>query len=548
MEFAQNGSLEDYYKNYKKNFVDIEHFKPLDQSFIIKIFKQILNGLKYLKRKNIIHRDIKPDNILLDEENNIKISDFGISAIFRDKNLDNKDKDESLYSNSTRVGSKDYVCTEIEEGKEYDYKADIYSLGLTMFFLMSYENPIKLKKDSLTKKSYRDIDYFSMNKIYNIYLRRLVIKMINNDINKRPSASDSFDELEIIELFIKSPKNKIIKKVLRDLKMNVNKENENSHNFNTNMNQMNSNINSMMDRMSLNNQNNDKNKNNFEDEILYENIYPQIMENKIKVKFIFPRKTYYIQIPSFLRKDELYSTVNYIHNREIDFPSNDIIEMIELFHNGIELENDDSPINFIKDFDSIIVKINEPKIELYEESLLLKKKNSKIINIVFNILDISKLVISFEENMTVEEMIKIFCLYNYINLSFIGHINLYYRTTKLEYNKVLLEYNITELSELKINSWELEYKPDYYSIFKNPGKHLHVSVKDEINNSEFKFHAGTLLKIKYFYYDLYLKAFENKQNTEFLISIGNTELKKEDERTFNCLGIRNDFTCIIKKK
>ena len=48
MEFAQNGSLEDYYNKYKQNYSDKKSFIPLDQNIIIKIFKQILNGLKYL--------------------------------------------------------------------------------------------------------------------------------------------------------------------------------------------------------------------------------------------------------------------------------------------------------------------------------------------------------------------------------------------------------------------------------------------------------------------------------------------------------------------
>ena len=418
MEFAQNGSLEDYYNKYKQNFFDKEHFTQLDQKFIIKVFKQILNGLKYLKSKSIIHRDIKPDNILLDEENNVKISDFGIAAVFRDTNFD-EDIEETLISKGTQAGRIDYVCPEIEEGKEYDFGADIYSLGLTMIFLMSYENPIKIIKDS--KNYYRDIDFFSMDYIYNVYLRRLVIKMLNYDINKRPNVSDILDELEIIELFIKSPKNKIIKKVLRELKINDNKENENNQNFqnnncnqnfqnpqnypmlyqdnfynmnnqiifqnnginmnqiNTNMSQINSNMNSTMDKMNLNNQYNEKNTIENKE---YKDIYPEIKEKKIKVKFIFYKKDYYyIQIPSSLRKDELYSVANDIQIREYTPFAKDNIEMIELFHNGIELENDDSPINCINDFDSIIVEFNNSEIELYKESLHLKAKFSEILYI-----------------------------------------------------------------------------------------------------------------------------------------------------------------------
>jgi len=617
MEFAPNGCLEDYYNKYKQKFSDIEHFTPLDQKIIIKIFKQILNGLKYLQKKNIIHRDIKPDNILLDEEYNVKISDFGIAALYRDNNIDNQITDESLYTNCTTVGRRDYICPEIEEGKEYDYRADIYSLGLTMLFLMTYKNPIKIKKDSISKKAYRDIDFFSMDYIYNVYLRRLVIKMLNYDINKRPNARDSFDELEIIELFIKSPKNKIIKKVLKELKISENKENESSHNFkrhnsaqifpnfqNTNfnqtfqnvqnyqnppnypmiyqgnfynmnnqnifqnndlnMNQINSNINSnqmnliinsMNDKINMNNQN--KEEENLK--IKYQDIYPKIKEKKIKVKFIFPQSEngenfiYYIQIPSSLRKDELYSIVNYIYNREIDFPFNEIIEMIELFHNDIELENDNTPINYIKDFDSIIVKFNNSEIELYKDSFSLKTKNSKIFLIIFfkEISLINTRFFKFEANMTVEEMMKAFFIYNYINFPlhyFFYFYDIYYNSLKLEYNTTLLKNGVISNSILRI-VFNGRHLWNVYSLYQNPGKHLHVSVKDEINNAKFNFHAGTLQKIKDFYEYLNLYLIENEKIKEnIVIYIGKIELKKDEESTFNSFGIRNDFTCIIKSK
>ena len=54
----------------------------IPQELIIKIFKQILKGLVYLHSQNIIHRNIKPDNILIDENYNIKITGFGIEALY----------------------------------------------------------------------------------------------------------------------------------------------------------------------------------------------------------------------------------------------------------------------------------------------------------------------------------------------------------------------------------------------------------------------------------------------------------------------------------
>ena len=244
MECAQNGSLESYYEDYKNRFKDKEHFLPLDEKLIIKIFKQLLNGVNYLHSKGVIHRDIKIDNILLDEKNNIKITDFGISALYKgnneyeyeyeyeDEDEDNQKKDEILFCSNTTIGRRDTLSPEMKKFEKYDYKVDIYNLGLAMICLMSYENP--RIKDEKKKNNYY-VNKNAINEGYNTYLKKLVIRMLNDDKNLRPNGKEVLDELEIIEFFINNPKNLMIKNFLEEKdKLKINNESQNIQNNNDN--------------------------------------------------------------------------------------------------------------------------------------------------------------------------------------------------------------------------------------------------------------------------------------------------------------------------
>ena len=97
------------------------------------IFKQIIEGLKYIHKKKIVHRDIKLDNILIDLTNTIKICDFGVSRKFEKGNI--------IYE---RCGTPAYIAPEIYAKIGYDGpQCDIWSAGVTLYYILSGNLPFR---------------------------------------------------------------------------------------------------------------------------------------------------------------------------------------------------------------------------------------------------------------------------------------------------------------------------------------------------------------------------------------------------------------------
>ena len=96
-----------------------------DVSEALRIVKQVCLGLNHAQQKGITHRDIKPANILLSDENEVKITDFGIAKVM--------DDDKSLTKTGMMIGTPAYISPEQAKGDELDFRSDIYSLGVTLY-------------------------------------------------------------------------------------------------------------------------------------------------------------------------------------------------------------------------------------------------------------------------------------------------------------------------------------------------------------------------------------------------------------------------------
>lgn len=136
MEFLHGGTLEDA--------MESNGFKDYDQIF--DIIKQIAGGLSHAHSRNIIHRDVKPANIMMAEGKVPKIADFGL-ARFTDSNLT---------TTGTVLGTPNYMSPEQIRGRKIDGRSDLFALGIILYEMLTGEKPFA--GDSITSVIYRVVN------------------------------------------------------------------------------------------------------------------------------------------------------------------------------------------------------------------------------------------------------------------------------------------------------------------------------------------------------------------------------------------------------
>ena len=114
-------------------FIKMELLKPImtnlpasvSESTVVKAGKDLCNALVTCKRFNVIHRDIKPQNIFLSETGDFKLGDFGIA------------KAVEKTMGGTKIGTYKYMAPEVYNNQPYGSAADIYSLGLVLYWMLN---------------------------------------------------------------------------------------------------------------------------------------------------------------------------------------------------------------------------------------------------------------------------------------------------------------------------------------------------------------------------------------------------------------------------
>ena len=161
----------------------IEKNHEISEKTAAKIVRKIAEGIKYLNIFGIVHRDIKPENILFAEENDIKsikIIDLGVCQTLTYGQMANEP-----------IGTNGYISPEIYMHKEYNFKTDIWSLGIILYLLITQgilpfdndnmDNKVIGKKVIYLQQEYPE-EYFGK---CSIALKNLLDKMLDKNMDKR---------------------------------------------------------------------------------------------------------------------------------------------------------------------------------------------------------------------------------------------------------------------------------------------------------------------------------------------------------------------------
>ena len=132
MRFVDGQTLREFSNKYKK---------PLRLPTLLTIMRAVTSALAYAHQKSVLHRDVKPSNILLGNDGNVYLMDFGLARIVAEADL--------TLSRDRVVGTPTYISPEQAKGESLDERSDIYSLGIVLYEMLTGRVPFTGERPSV---------------------------------------------------------------------------------------------------------------------------------------------------------------------------------------------------------------------------------------------------------------------------------------------------------------------------------------------------------------------------------------------------------------
>ncbi|XP_019125405.2 hormonally up-regulated neu tumor-associated kinase homolog B [Larimichthys crocea] len=174
--------------------------KRLEEREVRRYTRQILSAVEHLHKHGIVHRDLKIENFLLDEHNNIKIVDFGLSNTLKAESL----SPELL---NTQCGSPAYAAPELLAHRKYGPKVDVWSVGVSMFAMLTGTLPFTVEPFNIKHLHQKMVngEISSIPSDVSKGAAAFVLSLLEPDPAKRPSIRAAMEERWINEGYAKKP-------------------------------------------------------------------------------------------------------------------------------------------------------------------------------------------------------------------------------------------------------------------------------------------------------------------------------------------------------
>ncbi|XP_049914627.1 hormonally up-regulated neu tumor-associated kinase [Epinephelus moara] len=174
--------------------------KRLEEREVRRYTRQILSAVEHLHKHGIVHRDLKIENFLLDEHNNIKIVDFGLSNTLKAESL-------SLELLNTQCGSPAYAAPELLAHRKYGPKVDVWSVGVSMFAMLTGTLPFTVEPFNIKQLHQKMVngEISSIPSDVSKGAVAFVLSLLEPDPAKRPSIRAAMEERWINEGYAKKP-------------------------------------------------------------------------------------------------------------------------------------------------------------------------------------------------------------------------------------------------------------------------------------------------------------------------------------------------------